>query len=98
MLNILFSLAFMLISAICLINAQTIPGATEWDIIGSRLFPQMMFGGMGICSAFIFLDSVRAHLKRKAEGKREAAVINRSIMVLFVALLVWVCTITVGSR
>ena len=98
MLNILFSAVFILCSIGLLLNAETIPGASQWDIIGSRLFPQLMIAGMGLCSLVVFVDSIRKYMRERASGSLLGKIsINRHVLVLFVALLVWIASIKVAG-
>ena len=98
MLDILFSAAFTLISIGLFIYAWAIPGASQWDIIGSRLFPLLMISGMGLCSLAVFVGGVGKHMRARASGGLSGAVsVNRQILVLFAALLVWITAIPVGG-
>lgn len=93
MLSVLISGLFVVISAVLLVASMTIPGASEWDVVGSRLVPQLFAAGLGICSLVIFVMSVKNPAKLADEcrafisgGAKKYGV----IVMVFAALLVFI--------
>ncbi|HBZ58349.1 MAG TPA: hypothetical protein DEO49_04265 [Sutterella sp.] len=95
MLNLICSGFFIAASVFFLFAAQSIPGSSEWDIVGSRMIPEIYLAGLLLCSLVVFTGSLVGYLRRteRHDGlkqilfrhKREAAVFG--VLVLFLSAI-----------
>ena len=58
MLNLICSGFFVALSVLFLFAAQGIPGSTEWDIVGSRMIPEVYLIGLLLCSLVVFFGAL----------------------------------------
>ncbi|MCF0254454.1 MAG: tripartite tricarboxylate transporter TctB family protein [Duodenibacillus sp.] len=97
-LSILFSAAFTVVSAALFYLTLDIPGASEWDVVGSRAVPQIYVAGMGLSSAAVLAGSLIAEQKA-GWGSWPAlsglAARYGRVLVVFLALLAWAFAIGV---
>lgn len=94
MLNIVCSGFFIALSAVLFAASMAIPGATEWDVVGSRLVPQIYIGGMALCALCVFVGSLAQFVKnpQRSAGNtflRDFLEAYGSIVIVFAVLLAW---------
>ncbi|MCI5851412.1 MAG: tripartite tricarboxylate transporter TctB family protein [Sutterellaceae bacterium] len=100
MLDIICSGFFIVLSAVLYAATLLIPGATEWDVVGSRLVPQIYVLGLAFCSFVVFICGVVRVVRSGArtgrisrEGLEGAIERNATVIVVFASLLAWVALI-----
>jgi Na+/melibiose symporter-like transporter len=97
MLNLICSGAFIVLSVLMLFAAQSIPGSTEWDIVGSRMIPEMYLAGLLICSLVVFFGGLLQYLRSRGRhaSLRELWSAHRTEAAIFAVLVLFSAAISV---
>ncbi|MBP3439527.1 MAG: tripartite tricarboxylate transporter TctB family protein [Sutterella sp.] len=97
MLSLFCSGFFVIASAVLFAATLDIPGAGEWDIVGSRLVPQIYIAGMALCSIVVFIGSLIRVMRKPGGSLPDLAVLigtHGRIIVVFAALAAWIAGIS----
>ncbi len=96
MLNIIISSFLLLGSVTLFVQSFAISGATKWDMLGARFFPQMLLVFAIILTAIILFDSIKQAYKEKREGeshKTELSREHKDTLTLFGSMFVFLCSL-----
>ncbi|MCD8340027.1 MAG: tripartite tricarboxylate transporter permease, partial [Burkholderiales bacterium] len=87
----ILSCFFLSISTILILKSFELPGASRWDLIGSRLIPQIVIISMGICALMSLLLSLIAFKKDPLlVGEVNLSMFGTvPVYIIFVALILW---------
>ena len=100
MLSLVCSGFFVLVSAVLFAATLSIPGASEWGIVGSRIVPQIYIAGMALCSLTVFIGSLLKVMRTPGEKlPRFGEFIPQygRIIVVFAALAAWFAGISLAG-
>ena len=97
-LGVILCVVFILVCALLFNESLSLPGASKWDLIGSRMIPQIMISSLGF-SAIMTLIFTGYNLLR-ADPKEPVSLSlfgTVSVYVVFIALTVWFVTLNFGG-
>ncbi|MCF0252969.1 MAG: tripartite tricarboxylate transporter permease [Duodenibacillus sp.] len=89
MLTIALSALMLLLSCVLFEQSFDLPPGSRWDIVGSRMIPQILLGGLGVCSFMALVLNILA--LRSSSGEKVVAPVRQLVIVgvVFAALGLW---------